>query len=348
MLGNYFYHEIIRKTIIGFGTLFNGISIQHKNEQGQVISDQKVALAYGPAQKFLARIDQQANLNKAVQITLPRMSFEMTSLEYDSSRKAGITQTFKTTNNSQMKKVYMPVPYNIGFQLNIFCKLNDDALQIVEQILPYFQPSFNITINLVDSIGEKRDIPIILNNISMQDDYEGDFSSRRALIYTLNFTAKTYLFGGIADSPEGLIKKVTVDTYASTNTKTATRQMRYVVTPKAKKDYDNDQTGDLTLTINDTETLIPVVDSSNFEIGNRIIIDNEIMYVDSIPTSTQLYVERGYDSTVKATHLKNAIINLLTAADDVLIEPEDDFGFNESFTYLGDSKAYSPTRKIDI
>jgi hypothetical protein len=348
MLGNYFYHEIIRKTIIGFGTLFNGISIQHKNEQGQVISDQKVALAYGPAQKFLARIDQQANLNKAVQITLPRMSFEMTSLKYDPSRKAGITQTFKTTNNSQMKKVYMPVPYNIGFQLNIFCKLNDDALQIVEQILPYFQPSFNITINLVDSIGEKRDIPIILDNISMQDDYEGDFSSRRALIYTLNFTAKTYLFGGIADSPEGLIKKVTVDTYASTNTKTATRQMRYVVTPKAKKDYDNDQTGDLTLTINDTETLIPVVDSSNFEIGNRIIIDNEIMYVDSIPTSTQLYVERGYDSTVKETHLKNAVINLLTAADDVLIEPEDDFGFNESFTYLGDSKAYSPTRKIDI
>lgn len=348
MLGNYFYHEIIRKTIIGFGTLFNGISIKHKNEQGQIISDQKVALAYGPAQKFLARIDQQANLNKAVQITLPRMSFEMTSLEYDSSRKAGITQTFKTTTNSQMKKVYMPVPYNIGFQLNIFCKLNDDALQIVEQILPYFQPSFNITINLIDSIGEKRDIPIILNNISMQDDYEGDFSSRRALIYTLNFTAKTYLFGGIADSPEGLIKKVTVDTYASTNTKTATRQMRYVVTPKAKKDYDNDQTGDLTLTINDTETLIPVVDSSNFEIGNRIIIDNEIMYVDSIPTSTQLYVERGYDSTVKATHLKNAIINLLTAADDVLIEPDDDFGFNESFTYLGDSKAYSPTRKIDI
>jgi len=182
----------------------------------------------------------------------------------------------------------------------------------------------------------------------MQDDYEGDFSSRRALIYTLNFTAKTYLFGGIADSPEGLIKKVTVDTYSSTNTKTAKRQMRYVVTPKAKKDYNDDQTGDLTLTINDTETLIPVVDSSNFEVGNRIIIDNEIMYVESIPTSTQLYVERGYDSTVKATHLKNAVINLLTAADDALIEPDDDFGFNESFTYLGDSKAYSPTRQIDI
>ena len=348
MLGSYFYHEIIRKTIIGFGTLFNGISIKHKDNDGKVINDQKVALAYGPAQKFLARIEQQANLNKAVQITLPRMSFEMTSLEYDSSRKAGITQTFKSVTNSQMKKVYMPVPYNIGFQLNIFCKLNDDALQIIEQILPYFQPAFNITINLVDSIGEKRDIPIVLNGISMQDDYEGDFSSRRALIYTLNFTAKTYLFGGIADSPEGLIKKVTVDTYASTNTRTATRQMRYIVTPKAKKDYTNDQTGDLTATINDSEPLIAVVDSSGFEVGNRIIIDSEIMYVEAIPSSTQLYVERGYDSTVKATHLKDAVINLLTTADDALIEPDDDFGFNESFTYLGDSKAYSPTRQIDI
>ena len=276
------------------------------------------------------------------------MSFEMTSLEYDSSRKAGITQTFKSVTNSQMKKVYMPVPYNIGFQLNIFCKLNDDALQIIEQILPYFQPAFNITINLVDSIGEKRDIPIVLNGISMQDDYEGDFSSRRALIYTLNFTAKTYLFGGIADSPEGLIKKVTVDTYASTNTRTATRQMRYIVTPKAKKDYTNDQTGDLTATINDSEPLIAVVDSSGFEVGNRIIIDNEIMYVEAIPSSTQLYVERGYDSTVKATHLKDAVINLLTTADDALIEPDDDFGFNESFEYLGDSKAYSPTRQIDV
>ena len=348
MLGNYFYHEIIRKTIIGFGTLFNDISIKHQDKDGKVISDQRVQLAYGPAQKFLARIEQQANLNKAVQITLPRMSFEMTSLEYDPSRKAGVTQTFKAVSNNQMKKVYMPVPYNIGFQLCIFCKLNDDALQIVEQILPYFQPSFNITINLIESIGEKRDVPIVLNGITMQDDYEGDFSSRRALIYCLNFTAKTYLFGGIADSPEGLIKKVTVDTYADTNTKTATRQMRYIVTPRAKKDYDDDQTGDLTETINESIALLPVVDSSGFEVGNRIIIDNEIMYVEVIPSSTQLYVERGYDSTVKATHLKDAVINLLTTADDALIEPDDDFGFNESFEYLGDSKAYSPTSQIDV
>ena len=125
----------------------------------------------------------------------------------------------------------MPVPYNIGFELNIFTKLNDDALQIVEQILPYFQPSFNLTVDLVSSIGEKRDIPVILDNISFQDDYEGDFATRRALIYTLNFTAKTYLFGPIAKTTDGLIKKVQTDLYTNTNTQSAKREMRYTVTP---------------------------------------------------------------------------------------------------------------------
>ncbi len=189
-------------------------------------------MAYGPSQKFLAKIQQQENLTKPIAITLPRMSFEMTSIQYDSTRKANVTQTFKTCGNGDtIKKVYMPVPYNIGFQLNILTKLNDDALQIVEQILPNFQPSFNLTVDLVDSIGEKRDIPIVLDSVSFTDDYEGDFSTRRALIYTLNFTAKTYLFGPISDTTDGLIRKVQVDTYTSTDTATAKREMRYTLTP---------------------------------------------------------------------------------------------------------------------
>jgi hypothetical protein len=232
MLGTYYYHEIIRKTIIAFGTLFNQIDIKHKDGSGNINSVVSVPLAYGPSQKFLARLEQQANLDKPVQITLPRMSFEMTSIEYDASRKTGITQTFRAVDdNDRMKKVFMPVPYNIGFELSIFCKLNDDALQIVEQILPYFQPSFNLTIDLVDSIGEKRDIPVVLNSVGMQDDYEGDFSTRRALIYTLQFTAKTYLFGPVADNPEGLIRKVIVDMYSDTNTQTAKREVRYTAVP---------------------------------------------------------------------------------------------------------------------
>ena len=241
MLGTYFYHEVIRKTIIGFGTLFNNMEVRHQTSDGTTVDIKRVPLAYGPAAKFIARLEQQPDLNKMVAITLPRMSFEMTSIAYDSSRKSGITQTFKAVDNStnKLKKVFMPVPYNIGFELNILSKLNDDALQIVEQILPYFQPSFNITVDLIDSIGEKRDIPIILDSISFQDDYEGDFTTRRSLIYTLQFTAKVYLFGPIAESPEGLIKKVQVD-MAADSKRTAPREVRYTATPKAKQDYNND------------------------------------------------------------------------------------------------------------
>ena len=231
MLGKYYYHQIIRKTIVSFGTLFNEIYIKHKNNDDDIISDMRVPLGYGPTQKFLAKIQQQEQLNKPVAITLPRMSFEMTSIQYDATRKAGVTQTFKASDGTNLKKVFMPVPYNIGFELNILTKLNDDALQIVEQILPYFQPSFNLTVDLLDSIGEKRDIPIVLDSVSFQDDYEGDFSTRRSLIYTLQFTAKTYLFGPISDSTDGLIRKVQVDLYSDTDTKNAKREMRYTVTP---------------------------------------------------------------------------------------------------------------------
>jgi hypothetical protein len=231
MLGTYYYHHIIRKTIIAFGTVFNQIYIKHQDANDQPYSELRVPLAYGPMQKFLARIEQQADLNKPVQTTLPRMSFEMTSIRYDPTRKVTVTQSFKASDGQNLKKVYMPVPYNIGFELSIFAKLNDDVLQIIEQILPYFQPAFTLTVDLVDSIGEKRDIPLNLDDISFRDDYEGDFSERRALIYTLKFTAKTYLFGPIADSTDGLIRKVQVDVYTSSDIVNAKREMRYTVEP---------------------------------------------------------------------------------------------------------------------
>lgn len=242
MLGTYFYHNILRKTIIGFGTLFNDIHIKHQTNDGGEFSDLKVALAYGPVQKFLARLEQQPDLNKKVQITLPRMSFEMNSIDYDPTRKASAIQTFKSapvSSGNESRRVYMPVPYNLGFELNIMAKVQDDVLQIVEQILPYFQPSFNVTVNMIPEIGEKKDIPIVLNRIGFRDDYEGDYSTRRLIIYTLNFTAKTYLFGSIPQDDQGLIKKVQVD-YATNAIRSAKREVRYTVTPEALQDYNND------------------------------------------------------------------------------------------------------------
>ena len=348
MLGTYFYHEIIRKTVVSFGTLFNQIYIKHKNDSDQTISEMRVPLAYGPRQKFLARIEQQAELNKPIQITLPRMSFELNSIQYDSSRKTTVTQTFKAIDNqNRAKKVFMPVPYNLGFELNILTKLNDDALQIVEQILPFFQPAFTITVDLVDSIGEKRDLAVVLDSISFQDDYEGDFSTRRALIYTLQFSVKTYLFGPIADSTDGLIKKVQVDYYSDTNTQTAKRQVRYVATPLAKKDYNNDNTTTLNEDLTTSETFVGISSVSTLEVGNRIIIDSEIMKIKSI-SGTNIVVTRGYNDTIPATHLKGASIDVLSQADNVAIIPGDDFGFSEETYFFQDGGDFSPTRKIDL
>ena len=347
MLGTYYYHEIIRKTIIGFGTLFNDIFIKHEKADDTTLDETKVGLAYGPQQKFFAKIREQANLTKAVAITLPRMSFEMTSIQYDATRKSGITQTFKASDGTNLKKVFMPVPYNIGFELSIFSKLNDDALQIIEQILPFFQPSFNITINLVSSIGEKRDVPIVLDNISFRDEYEGDFTTRTALIYTLQFTAKTYLFGPVADTSDGLIKKVQVD-YAADTAASARRQMRYVATPKALKDYNNDETTTITEDLTASETRISVTTSSLLSVNDRIVIDSEIMKISQIVDSTTIIVKRGFDSSLPAPHTATTFINLLTTADDAAIVEGDDFGFNEFGSFVDDGREWSPTKQSDI
>ena len=230
-MGEYFYHGIFKKTVVAFGNLFNGIQIQKVNNEDKTINIQKVNLAYGPIQKFLARLEQQSELNQPVQTTLPRMSFEMTGITYDGMRKTQPTKMFKTTDRGEkLQKVYLPVPYNVDFELTIMAKLNEDCLQIVEQILPYFQPAYTTTVDLVEEIGEKRDIPVVLNSINFTDDYEGDFSSRRLLLYTLSFTAKTYLFGPLDQTGDGLIKKVQVD-YHNKIDRTAPREVRYTVVP---------------------------------------------------------------------------------------------------------------------
>ena len=338
MLGTYFYHEILRKTVIGFGTLFNDINIRHRDASGTSFSNLKVPLAYGPIQKFLARIQQQPDLNREIALTLPRLSFEMTGLQYDPSRKTGVTQTFLASQSGNVKKVYMPVPYNVTFELNIISKLNDDSLQIIEQILPYFQPSLNITINLISAIGEKKDVPIVMESITQNDQYEGGFDSRRLIIHTLRFTAKTYLFGPVAESTDGLIKRVDVDYYTNTNIKTAKRVQRYTATPKALQDYNDDNATVVDGAISTKVTKIKVSASTDLTVGGRIIIGGEIMYVEKI-NGQDVNVIRGYDNTAIAEHEHGATVNVLNAADDALIEFGDDFGFNETSSFFTDGGA---------
>jgi hypothetical protein len=349
MISNYFYHEILRKTIVAFGTLFNNIQIKHKDNAGDDFSIITVPIAYGPVQKFLARIEQVPDLKKRVAITLPRMSFEMTGISYDSSRKSSTMQTFKALDqaNNELTKVFMPVPYNVNFRLSIMSKLNEDALQVVEQILPYFQPHFNLTVDLVSSIGEKRDIPMILERIAMDDQYEGDFTTRRVLVYTLDFVAKTYLFGPVGTPNDALIKQVQVDYYTNTNKVNASRQLRYVAEARALQDYNNDETTQITEDISEDITEFEVVDGSVLLEKTYIMIDSESMFIRKISGNT-LTVNRGQDNTPITTHAAGTALNVINNADDELIDLDDDFGFSESRYDYGDGKVYSTTKGTDV
>ena len=330
----YFYNEILRKTIIGFGSLFNGIKIQHTNNNDQVVSEFKVPLAYGPTQKFLARIEESADLNSPTQMSLPRMSFEFIGLTYDNSRKVTTTQTFtKGTvgDKTAIKKTYMPVPYNMEFELSVMTKLNDDMLQIIEQILPYFQPAYNLTVDLVQEIGEKRDIPVVLNSISMDDNYEGNFSTRRALIYTLRFTAKTYLFGPSSTATSDIIKKATVSIIGGEVTNAPTREIVYSAEPRAIKNYTGTVITNLAKDITISDILIEVNDASAISAKTYLEIDGEEIYVKSISGNT-LTVQRGADSTKAIAHVAGSEVKPITSSDNALIEDGDDFGFSGSIS----------------
>ena len=242
MLGQQFYHETIRKIIIAFGTTFNNIQLVRKDNDGNITQSMKVPLAYGPQQKWLVRLNEDADLSKQVAITLPRIGFEIQNLSYDPTRKLNRVQKFKkikTGKSNTLESQFMPVPYNLSVQLYVMAKQSDDALQIVEQILPFFQPAYTLTINDMADMGIKRDVPIVLNSISYEDNYQGDFETRRALIYTLDFSVKFYLYGPVTSS--SVIKTVQVDQYADVPDNSPRREQRYKVTPKpASADADDD------------------------------------------------------------------------------------------------------------
>ena len=240
MLGSHFYNQIVRKNIIAFGTLFNNINMKSTDPStGDVLEEIKVPLAYGPKQKFLVRLEENAASSK-VAITLPRLYFEMTGVEYDATRKTSPIQKYKTivdNNGDEVRVQYVPVPYNLSFELGVIAKSQDDALQIVEQILPYFQPSFSVTLNMIPDMNEKRDVAIVLNNISGEDEWDDTFLNRRYIAYTLNFTMKSYLYGPYNQAD--VIKKAIIHETVgdlSVNRRSITR----TYTPKAKTDINTD------------------------------------------------------------------------------------------------------------
>ena len=230
MLGTHFYNQSLRKLTIAFGQVFNNIVVQTKNSTGGVTGKMKVPLAYAPKEKFVTRLEQQADLNdRQFAIVLPRMGFEITGLQYDASRKLNkIQKRVQVKDGKTMNFNYSPVPYNVSFQLYAFTATAENGLQIIEQILPYFQPDYTVTINAIPELDIKTDIPIVLNSVSYEDTYDGSYNNRRAVIYTMSFTAKTYLYGPMSN--QGVIKQTQADLYTDTDT-TSKREERIIVVP---------------------------------------------------------------------------------------------------------------------
>lgn len=203
MFGTHFYHEKVRKSVSVFGSLFNNLYVLRKNASNQVISQVKVPLSYAPKSKFLERLAENPDLDndQKVAIKLPRMSFEITSMIYDQTRQLTKVSNFNTIGsaNTNRQKFYSPVPYNISFQLNVYAKTQDDALQIVEQILPTFNPQYTLTIKPfgTEYPDFKEDIPIVIQSVSFSDDFDGSLEQRRSIIYTLDFEMKVSFYGPI-------------------------------------------------------------------------------------------------------------------------------------------------------
>lgn len=196
MLGNsYFYNRTIRKVVVAFGTMFNDIDIVRFSKDGTQQTRMKVPLNYGAKEKYLTRLAHDPTMTKSIATLVPRISFNLDSIAYDISRKQQTTlQNFSYTSAGGVKSQYVPIPYNFDFSLSIYVRHTEDGTQILEQILPFFTPDFTVTVDFIDSMCQKYDMPIILNSVTNSTDFEGDMMTTRLILWDLQFTAKGYIW----------------------------------------------------------------------------------------------------------------------------------------------------------
>ena len=311
MFGTYFYHQTSRKMVVGFGTLFNSLEVQRTNSSDEVTEVIKIPLSYGPKDKMLTRISGDPNLNPKVALTVPRMGFELLSMTYDGTRKLNtMGRTVKGGSTAQtLKKQFNPVPYNWEFSLYIFVKNAEDGTQILEQIPPFFTPDFTFSMTLISSMSIKHDIPLILNSVTSEDTYEGDFATRRSIIWTLSFTMKGYLYPNIVDN-SAVIKDVTVDTH--------------IMSEK--------QPADPIYFISEDSTAY----SKNYLVLDKHEIDDA--------TRIRVLTEDSSDATAAAPTVSRT--NVVPKVSDVDIT-DDDFGFSETFSFYPHGVTYDPVSGTD-
>ena len=240
MFGDHFYHATMRKSVAVFGTLFNNLRVIRKAADGSVLNQVRVPLAYGPKQKFLARLDQETGFDATMAIKLPRMAFEMTSLTIDTTQKMPKRNKIVELHASDVTKkktIKHWTSYDIGMSLYIMAKNQDDGLQIVEQILPYFTPEYNVTITPVNGFTHKQDVAIILGGVNIDDQYEGDFTERRVLIYQLDFVMKMKFYGPTGN--QGVIREINIDFKDKGNVSDIMEQIDITINPTTADENDN-------------------------------------------------------------------------------------------------------------
>ena len=308
MFGTYFYHQTSRKMVVAFGSLFNNIEVRRTDSSDAVTEVVKIPLSYGPKDKMLVRISQDPSLNPKVALTVPRMGFELTSMTYDGARKLNTMGRNVKKGTTGLKKQYNPVPYNWDFSLYVFVKNAEDGTQILEQILPFFTPDFTVTMTLISGMTVKMDIPLVLNSVTSEDSYEGDFASRRSIIWTLSFLMKGFLYPSVSDNAK-IITSSVVDTHLMSAATAA--DPIYIVAEDSTPYAQN----------------YMILDKHEIDDATRIRMLSEVSEDAS-----------SAGQTVSRTTVEPTSTGALT---------DEDFGFSETFEFFPQGKTYDPVAETD-
>ena len=325
MLGNApFYNRTIRKIVVAFGTVFNDIYLVRYTKDGLTAKETiKVPLNWGAKEKYITRLTSDPTLTKSIATTLPRISFDMTGMSYDSSRKLPTTvRNFSANNATSVKTQYVPVPYNFDFSLSIYVRNTEDGTQILEQILPFFTPDFSVTVDFVAAMDPKYDMPIILNSVSNEVDYEGEMMTTRMIIWNLEFTAKGHIWPPI--------KTGKVITTANTNIfiqpNSLLEQQVYVDFANGVGRFSDSES----IRVTDKNVYGKVVYFSNANNGILVVQSlNDYLEVGDVVRGDFT----GATFTIKTADKTPLLLSTINTRPKPLnAEPDDEFGFSEIIT----------------
>lgn len=323
MLGNaQFYNRTIRKVVVAFGTLFNDITLQRYTLDGATKKEVfRVPLSYGSKEKYLTRITSDPNLTKSVATVVPRISFELTGMSYDTSRKQVSTlQNFSANTATGIRTQYSPIPYNFDFSMSIYVRNTEDGTQILEQILPFFTPDFNVTVDFVPSMDQKYDMPVLLNSVANEVDYEGDMLSTRLIIWNLEFTAKSYIWPPVKSGE--IIRQANTSIFIDTQSRTS--QKVFVDKANGSGYFADEET--IFVTARDITGDVSYFSNSNTGI---LVISNLNKLLEANDIVVGATSNASYTVTSVDTNPLRAVL-IITTPDPITANVDDEFGFSET------------------